>query len=587
MLSFSSDAILSQDCLRGKNAVDYRDFNLPISWSVVSNQYDCTVNGAFPNVQSYTSHAGDDPDYDYTLNPLIYFPTGLTSTINLDWASCTFLGGVHDPPYALSAVAPLLPEQTITSPPLAPPPSAPTAEAQSPVAPSIVDPTTPPSPPDLPGATPPADPPADPPATKPADPPADPPASTPPADPQTNDPTQAAPGGPHGPPVTKPIVGDPPMPSQGGDPPANHNPPVIGSQTLQPGGPPITNSGTVYSQLPSGGGASVIVSGKDGVSTVPIASVKPTTSSPAVVGSQTLMPGGDPVTVSGTIYSQLPSESGGSVVIQGPNGISTLPASNFQHPITQRPAIIGSQTLQPGGSPITVSGSIYSLDPSGNSVVVNGPQGASTLPVANFQPILIGSQTLQPGVAITSAGTIYSLAPSGGGVVVSGPNGVVTIPPASFIPPNTAAVIGTQTLTPGSAITLSGTVYSLDPSGSSVIVSSPNGVSTVPVASFIPTPTAGVIPSAIASVMGITQTAAVTSVTVIQGSTYVVVGTSTLPAASASNFLSTGLWTLPGTTHVGNSTATSSVLQASSATRLALGLEALIVVVAGAFVALL
>ncbi len=127
MLSFSSDAILSEDCFKGKNPIDYRDFNLPISWSVVSKQYDCTVNGAFPNVGNYVSHAGDEPDYSYTLNPMIYFPDEVRTNINPEWASCSFTYVVHDPPYALTAAPQLAPEQAITVPPLVPPPSAPTA----------------------------------------------------------------------------------------------------------------------------------------------------------------------------------------------------------------------------------------------------------------------------------------------------------------------------------------------------------------------------------------------------------------------------------------------------------------------------
>lgn len=118
---------------------------------------------------------------------------------------------------------------------------------------------------------------------------------------------------------------------------------------------------------------------------------------------------------------------------------------------------------------------------------------------------------------------------------MSDPTGISTVPESIFAPAPTQGplLIGSHTLTPGgSAITVSGTVYSLLPSGRSVVISSPNGFSTVPVAN-VATPISTDIAGVIASVVGVTQS--VSSVTtIIQGSTYVVVGaTTTTPISQA------------------------------------------------------
>jgi hypothetical protein len=90
-------------------------------------------------------------------------------------------------------------------------------------------------------------------------------------------------------------------------------------------------------------------------------------------------------------------------------------------------------------------------------------------------------------------------------------------------------VLGTQTLIPGGAITIDGTTYSLQPTGSKVIV---NGVSTIPLSSadtIISSAVDGRIGSAIASIMGAQPTAT----TVVGGSTFLLKGSSTVPIASA------------------------------------------------------
>jgi hypothetical protein len=98
------------------------------------------------------------------------------------------------------------------------------------------------------------------------------------------------------------------------------------------------------------------------------------------------------------------------------------------------PLVIASQTVVPGGSAITISGTTYSLPSSGtDSIIVNGQttslaqtSGIAVLSVGSqqlsFTPlksgIVVASQTLYPGEAITIDGETLSLAPSGGVVIV-------------------------------------------------------------------------------------------------------------------------------------------------------------------------
>jgi hypothetical protein len=115
------------------------------------------------------------------------------------------------------------------------------------------------------------------------------------------------------------------------------------------------------------------------------------------------------------------------------------------------PYIIGSQTLVAGGSAITVSGTVISLDPGGQSVVIGGtikPATAALGAYSHVSPVLvistyiIGSQTLIAGdPAITVSGNVVSLDPGGQSVVIGG-----TSEPASV-------ALGIYTATGGSETT--------------------------------------------------------------------------------------------------------------------------------------
>lgn len=299
---------------------------------------------------------------------------------------------------------------------------------------------------------------------------------------------------------------------------------IVGSQTLVPGKPAITVNGTPVSLAIDG---TAVVAGD---STIQLSTATPVvldingvslTALPGsnyIVGSQTLIPGGPAINVDGTPVSLAVSAT--AVVVGGStvplSGASTTPAvlainGNTYTGISGSTFLIGSQTLIPGGSAITVSGTPVSLPLDATAVVVGGstfplPNPATTTPTVltiggnrytemSGSSFLIGSQTLIPGgPAITISGTPISL-PVGATAVVVGsstfplPGPTTTAPPVLTINgerytemSGSTFLVGSQTLVPGgSAITLSGTPISLPLGATAVVVAG----STVP----IPRPT--------------------------------------------------------------------------------------------------
>ncbi|KAL8752289.1 MAG: hypothetical protein Q9184_005781 [Pyrenodesmia sp. 2 TL-2023] len=298
---------------------------------------------------------------------------------------------------------------------------------------------------------------------------------------------------------------------------------VIGTQTITAGAPAVTISGTPIS-LPVDGTA-VVVDGSNIplLGPTPATTPAPTTApvtvvingipmtalsrSNYIVGSQTLVPGKPAITVDGTPVSLV---VGGTAVVAGGstiqlsaasaspavldiNGVSltALSGSNY---------VVGSQTLVPGGTAITVNGTPVSLVVNATAGVVGG----STIPlselVATTTPavlaingnrytemsnsaFLIGSQTLTPGgPAITVSGTPISLPLGATAVVVGG--STVPIPRPTSTPvvleingqsytqiPGSGFLIGSQTLVPGgTAITVNGTLVSLGTAATNLVV---------------------------------------------------------------------------------------------------------------------
>lgn len=231
-----------------------------------------------------------------------------------------------------------------------------------------------------------------------------------------------------------------------------------------------------------------------------------------VIGTQTLVPAGSPITASGIVLSLGTSAS--VVVINGqafslaqPNELSGSPIvmSLGSLRVIQNAAsvfVFGSQTMSPGGGAITVGGNTLSLAASAAAVVVNGQTsvllsatavmtaapaitiGQSTITEDTMSRFVIGSQTLLPGAAAITVGTdVVSLEPSADSVVINSqkfrvatptptPERVITIGSTAFTEiGGSKFVMGTQTLyAGGTPIIVDGTLLSLASGGSTVVV---------------------------------------------------------------------------------------------------------------------
>lgn len=161
--------------------------------------------------------------------------------------------------------------------------------------------------------------------------------------------------------------------------------------------------------------------------------------------------------------------------------------------------ILGPQTLIPGGSAITFGGTRVSLAPDGTAIVIGEsaiplPDRTTTPTVLQFNgqsftaisgsELLIGSQTLIPGAsAITVDGTRISLAPDGTAIVIGGSTVPIPLPTTTPVAvlelggksyteiSGSEFIIGSQTLVAGgSAITVNGTLVSLGVAATNLVV---------------------------------------------------------------------------------------------------------------------
>ena len=310
---------------------------------------------------------------------------------------------------------------------------------------------------------------------------------------------------------------------------------TIGSQTLIPGGPSIIVSSTNLSLAPSAtalaiGGATIPFQ-LPSPSTPPKITIGDTTytadsASAFIVGTQTLRPGGPAITNAGTVLSLAPSAT---AITVGDVTVPLQPPSSLAPVITIGPSVytassssffvISSQTLFPSGSPLTISGTVLSLFPSATAILLAGSIVPLSPPLSTTRPamliagtatytattntagdLVIGTQTLHPGgTPLTISGTVISLFPSGTAFLIAGST-IALSPPLSTIPPTILTlgtttditttdaagdlVIGTQTLLPGEAVTVAGTVLSLDPAATEVVI---GGTKIVPVAGGVVT----------------------------------------------------------------------------------------------------
>jgi hypothetical protein len=313
---------------------------------------------------------------------------------------------------------------------------------------------------------------------------------------------------------------------------------VVAGQTLSPEGSAIEVSGVTY-YLPKSG-ANVVINGATSYANVasdPARVVLGSLTAASfmgggyIVASDVLSPGGTAVEVSGTTYSL--AASANTVFINGaPTAVQpaafTGPTSLADAVDTPSPVVLGSvtatpfiaggyilatQILSPGGTAVEVSGTTYSLATSGNTVFIDGKpteyQGtaAASLTVgsrtfnavaASVTPLVVASQTLVPGgSAITVSGTTYSLPLSGtDSIVVNGQttsltqtSGIAVLSAGSqqlsFTPLNSGIVVASQTLYPDQAITVNGETLSLASSGSVVIVKSGESTTTEGLGDYI------------------------------------------------------------------------------------------------------
>lgn len=266
----------------------------------------------------------------------------------------------------------------------------------------------------------------------------------------------------------------------------------IASQTLVPGGHPIIINDVSYSLAPS---ATALISGSNTIPltyepdhplpTITVAGETYTANSASqyLIGSQTLIPGGQPIVINGVSYSLAPAAT---ALVSGSN---TIPLSYGSHHFlptitidgetyTANSALqylIASQTLpsivfvQPTLPAITIDGTVY-------------PQNTAS-------EFIIGSQTLLPnGLSITINSTPYALSnlPSGEALIIGTTSTSFLSPPPTITQAPAIITIGSSkytedlgasdfvidghTLVTGSAVTVNGTVISLGPEGTDVVV---------------------------------------------------------------------------------------------------------------------
>jgi hypothetical protein len=227
-----------------------------------------------------------------------------------------------------------------------------------------------------------------------------------------------------------------------------------------------------------------------------------------IIGTETLTRG--QTTVINGVPVVVPSDGGGTQIVVGGttiavnNGPNAAPVLTIaRNPVTANPQgqfVVGTETLKPGGPAVTIDGSTLSLGSGGTIAIVNGvTQTLANVPIVTSPPVLtigdrtvsatviggttqliLNGQILAPGSAITVSGTTYSL-PSGPGSIVIVNGATSTLSPNRLATPTvrdgtTAFIFGPdQTLTPGGILTKSGTTLSmpLSHSGSVIVI---NGV---------------------------------------------------------------------------------------------------------------
>ncbi|KAK4897698.1 hypothetical protein LTR27_004470 [Elasticomyces elasticus] len=150
----------------------------------------------------------------------------------------------------------------------------------------------------------------------------------------------------------------------------------------------------------------------------------PISASKYVIGTQTLIPGGSTITVSGTPYSLASSPSelifGSSTTkLAGYAATPSLPpipiGSSTVTAVGNSEYVLGSRTLVPGGPGVNIAGTLYSLDPGATELVAGtvteSLMGASG--IGSYIWAAIGGSPSATNATLTSALSSSSLGPSG------------------------------------------------------------------------------------------------------------------------------------------------------------------------------
>jgi hypothetical protein len=256
-----------------------------------------------------------------------------------------------------------------------------------------------------------------------------------------------------------------------------------------------------------------------------------------VGGSTTISAGGQAAAVSGTTFSILPSANGIIGIANGDTRTLPMPTPapaptpDFIRPVTSALLggfVVAGPTITQGGEGVVISGTTYTVLPSGSGVAAISEAGSTTTLQPSQLPSLgintvpnskgggyaFPSQTLSPSGSANNnlvvSGTTYSAAPQGSssnigiGIVIaaSGSSSTIAVPAATNIPGlgevqilNPSDGVGGEgvyvlsnsiTISAGGApATLSNTVYSALPSGFGVLVAPDGGAGDDGLAAYI------------------------------------------------------------------------------------------------------
>ncbi|KAL8657458.1 MAG: hypothetical protein Q9226_001887 [Calogaya cf. arnoldii] len=257
------------------------------------------------------------------------------------------------------------------------------------------------------------------------------------------------------------------------------SPVVIAGKSLQPGSS-ITVPGTTYA--PPSQATEILVNGTPSPLPVPLGSANKVSANAngrpvdaIAVAISSITPGAPAITVSGTTYSRPPT--GNEIFVNG--SPIPVPAGVLHTAAVQSAVVIVSHTLSPGQF-ITFSGTTYSRPSTGTEIFVNGSPSPVPLSLINTAPfqskLLFGSQTLRSGEVMTVSGkvisgpTTYLNSPTGTEIFINGSPSPVSTVTLDAAPIQSAFAFGSQTLQPGQAITVSGTVISLPATGTGKII---------------------------------------------------------------------------------------------------------------------